>query len=319
MSVEENDPFSQRVRDELVRLWPEDSLARRAELAGLVRTRGTLHLVGRGQVSLSLTTEHPGVARRILSLLKDVSGVHALVRVYQNRRLRRRPIYDLSLERGGEAVLEALGILVRGNRLRVGLKEEFRRKAAARRAYLRGVFLGAGSVANPEKGHHLEMVFGDEGQALVAKSLLAGFGLRPGLSRRQQRYLLYLKGSEDIVSFLNLVGAHQALLSYENTRALKSVKNQVNRQVNADTANLARTVEAAQRQIGDIRLLAETLGLEALPPGLRQLAEARLADPEASLTELGRLLDPPLGKSGVNHRLRKLSQLAAEVRAEVLD
>lgn len=314
MLVEENDPFSQRVRDELIRLVPEGDLSRRAELAGLVRTRGTLHLAGRGQVTLTLTTEHPGIARRILTLLREVGGRPALVRVYQNPRLRRKPIYALSLENGGETVLEKLGILGKENRLEKGLKEEFRRRAQARRAYLRGLFLGAGSVANPEKRHHLELVFGDEGQARLARQLLTGFGLKPGLTQRQHKFVVYLKGGEDIASFLNLVGAHQALLEYENVRALKSVKNQVNRQVNADTANLARTVEAAERHIEKLKFLARTIGLKSLPAGLRQVAEARLAHPEASLAELGQLLDPPLGKSGVNHRLRKLSQLADEIR-----
>ncbi|MGB9804650.1 DNA-binding protein WhiA, partial [Desulfofundulus sp.] len=195
-----------------------------------------------------------------------------------------------------------------------GIPRELVRRECCRRAYLRGAFLGGGSVNNPEGTYHLEIITGNAEHARALGRLMGEFGLEARVSVRKNWHVVYLKDSDQIVALLNVMGAHAALLDFENVRIYKDVRNQVNRLVNCETANLNKVVEAALRQVEDIRFIAGTLGLEKLPPALRQVAEARLQYPDASLRELGEVLEPRVGKSGVNHRLRRLSEIAARLR-----
>ena len=183
------------------------------------------------------------------------------------------------------------------------------RRSCCRVAYLRGAFLGGGSVNRPEAGYHLELVSGNYQFAELLASLLKRLDMPAGLTDRKDAYVVYLKESDAIVDFLGVMQAEQAVEAFEVTRNVKEVRNQVNRLVNCETANLQKTVDAAGRQIADIRALAAAGRLAQLPPPLRAAAEARLAHPDATLAELAALLG--IGRSGVNHRLRKLSELAA--------
>ncbi len=214
-----------------------------------------------------------------------------------------------------ERVLEGLGILIDGGYETHRPPALAVMKAQGRRAYLRGSFLGAGSVANPEKAHHLEVRLGTEGSAMALREVLAREGITPGFRAKNGGWLVYLKECEPIVAFLTLIGSHGAVLRYQSVRVLRDVKSRVNRVVNCETANVSRIVETGLRQLEEILFIDKTVGLDSLSPGLRELAQLRMRHPEMSLSELGLLLEPAIGKSGVNHRLRRLSALATELKA----
>ena len=190
------------------------------------------------------------------------------------------------------------------------------KKECCRRSYLRGVFLGAGSLSDPMNSYHLEIVANSEEYAESLVKLIETFGLHPKISSRKNVLLVYLKESEQIADFLNIIGAHQALLELENIRIQKEMRNQVNRLVNCESANMNKTIDAAYKQRMNIELIQKYHGFEKLNEGLRAVAEARLEYPEVSLKELGTLMDPPIGKSGINHRMRKLEELADELRSK---
>lgn len=187
-------------------------------------------------------------------------------------------------------------------------------RMCCKRAYLRGVFLAAGSLTNPEKGYHFEIVCEVEKQANIIMGILIDFGLKAKLIERKKYYVVYIKDSSMIVDALNVMGAHVSLMDMENVRILKDVRNAVNRRVNCETANLNKTVSAAVKQIEDIKYIEAEKGIKYLPENLWEIARLRLEEPELSLKDLGQMLNPPLGKSGVNHRLRKISEIAEELR-----
>lgn len=179
-----------------------------------------------------------------------------------------------------------------------------------KRAYLRGAFLAAGSVNDPSGAYHFEIVCkGDENVSRL-KKVIEGLELTPGITKRKGTTVVYLKEAEAIVTVLGLMGASRAVLAFEDARVLKDMRGQVNRKVNCETANISKTVGAGLRQIEAIKKIESKRGLSSLPDGLRKLAELRLENPDMPLSALGELLDPPLGKSGVNHRLRKLIEIA---------
>ena len=186
-------------------------------------------------------------------------------------------------------------------------------RSCCRRAYVRGAFLAAGSVSDPQKSYHLEIVCQDEKQALFLAGLLDSFDISAKIILRKKYHVLYVKEGTKIVETLNVMGAHVALMDFENMRILKEMRNSVNRKVNCETANIGKTVTAAQRQIDDIKLLMKSDAYDALSDELKEMAELRISHPEATLKELGELSIPPIGKSGVNHRLRKLSVIARDI------
>lgn len=196
-----------------------------------------------------------------------------------------------------------------------GFSEEFPEENTAR-AFLREAFLETGSMSNPEKGYHLEFVCEDESQAKKIIKTMQVFDIEAKTVQRKRYTIVYLKESEDIVELLNVMGAHVCLMNLENLRILKDMRNSINRRVNCEAANISKTVSAANKQIEDIQYIKEHYGFDDLSENLRQVAEARLAYPDATLKELGEYLVPPVGKSGVNHRLRKLSELADSIRGK---
>lgn len=183
-----------------------------------------------------------------------------------------------------------------------------------RRLFLRDVFLRSGSVSDPEKSYHFEIVCATKPEAERILTAIRDFGLDAKTVERKGHTVVYLKEAEQIADMLKILGASKSLLSYENVRIVKEMRNSVNRQVNCETANLGKTIGAAVRQVSDIRFIEERQGLSSLPENLREMAEIRLLHPEASLPELGTYFTPPIGKSGVNHRLRKISEIAEDLR-----
>ena len=187
-------------------------------------------------------------------------------------------------------------------------------RSCCKRAFLRGLFLACGSVTDPGRGYHLEMALSTMGKAREVTRILEHFGIEAKIVERKKNYIVYLKEGARIVEFLNVIEAHVALMEFENVRILKEMRNSINRQVNCETANIKKTVSAAARQIEDIQYIKDTSGFGTLPKGLAEIANLRLEHAEVSLKELGEMLVPPIGKSGVNHRLRKLSEIAEDLR-----
>ncbi|NLO96936.1 MAG: DNA-binding protein WhiA, partial [Peptococcaceae bacterium] len=181
----------------------------------------------------------------------------------------------------------------------------------------RGAFLAGGSISNPEGNYHLEITTNDLALAEDIVGLMNKFGLKAKISARKNFHVVYLKESDHIFEFLALIGAYQALFEFENIRILKDMRNQVNRIVNCETANLNKTVDAAVRLLENIRLIDRTIGLESLPDNLYQIARLRLDHPDFSLKELGEQLNPKIGKSGVNHRLRRIEEIAEKIQTEI--
>lgn len=187
-------------------------------------------------------------------------------------------------------------------------------RGCCKKAFVRGAFLAAGSVTNPQKGYHFEIVCDTDEQAQMLVNLIRSFDMEPKLVERKKYKVVYLKDGSNIVDILNVMGAHLSLMDMENVRIVKEMRNTVNRRVNCETANINRTVNAAVKQIEDIQYIEQTVGLKYLPDNLRELAVLRLEEDELPLKDLGAKLNPPLGKSGVNHRLRKISEIAEELR-----
>ena len=190
------------------------------------------------------------------------------------------------------------------------------KNACCKRAFLRGAFLSVGSMSDPQKSYHIEFVCDVEKQAQQIRDVVNSFDLEAKIVKRKKYYVVYLKEGAGLVDLLNIMGAHLSLMSLENLRIEKEMRNSINRKVNCETANITKTVNAANKQIEDIQWLEKHYGLSNLPDNLREMAKIRLAYRESSLQELGGYLNPPVGKSGVNHRLRKLSELAEQIRVK---
>ncbi|MDK2824785.1 MAG: cell division protein WhiA [Clostridia bacterium] len=312
--------FSEKTKNELARIIPQNRCCQMAELAGLVRMDGTILISTNNQIGLELTTENAAVARKVLKLAKLVFNVETEIRIQKKNRLKKNNIYLVKIPPHNKVreILNTLGITQEGLLINPQVSSVVTKKKCCRRSYLRGVFLGAGSVNDPENTYHLEIITTSQEYAESLVKLIKKFHLEPKISSRKNWYVVYLKESEQIVTFLNIIEAHTALLNLESIRIQKEMRNKVNRLVNCETANLTKTINAAFRQKKNIELIAKTLGLDNLPPGLRQVAELRLEHPDISLKELGEITDPKLGKSGINHRMRKLEKLADKIRNQNL-
>ena len=308
-----DDPsFSSQVKDELAHTIPELPCCQRMELAALLRANGRITLSGQNRLGVTLSTDHAAVARKVYRLVKQHFAVQTELMVLRRRRLRKNLMYQVRIpgQPGVVEMLKALGIVDGSGNLTDWQALPNLQQDHCRRAYLRGCFLGTGWVSSPERQHHLEITTTATEAADALGQILFSYGIPIRAAYRKDYMVLYLKEADEVVRFLGLVGAHQALLHYEDVRAKKDLKNLVNRQVNAETANLSKTVEAAARQIEMVEQLRTSGALERLSPPLRELAVLRLHHPDASLKELGEMCNPPVGKSGINHRMRLLMKLA---------
>lgn len=306
--------FAAEVKNELARLHTEKSCCQLAELTALMRMGGTMLIGGRNQLGVNFTTENAAVARKVVTLIKSGFDVKIQIMVSRGRRLKKNNIYVIRVLPSPVVteLLATLGI-INGDRTIARTDVGLLRKACCRRAYLRGAFLGGGSVNRPEGEYHLELVTGNIDFAKTLLRVMKTFRIPARLTDRKQDYVVYIKEGDAITTFLQMIGAHGALLAFENVRVVKDVRNRVNRLVNCETANLQKTVDAAIRQIENINLIAEKVGLENLPPALREVAELRLSHPHATLQELVQIMDGKITKSGIYHRFRKLEQIAGEL------
>ena len=302
--------FSGQIKEELAQVISSPRHCQLAELAALVQFCGHIEEDG----SLLVQSENPLVIRKCFTLLKKTFKIEAVAKSQmqtQNYRL---------FVTGEDAfrVLEALKICDTAGHLMMRHLTDpvLIKNSCCKRAYLRGCYMAVGSMSDPYKSYHLELVCGLQAQAEQLLKILHDFSLDAKMIVRKKYHVVYMKEGENIADFLNITEAHKASMEFENTRIYKGMRNMVNRKVNCEAANITKTVNAATRQVEDIRLIREKMGLEGLPEPLRQMAYVRLENPQASLGELGKLLDPPVGKSGVNHRLRKLGELAKELKVK---
>jgi len=309
----EDRSFSAMVKAELALVTPDLPCCRRMELAGLVRALGTVELLGRGRIALTLSTDSAPVSRKVIRLLKAVApAVKYEVMVMRRRKLRKNLVYRVHIphQPGALELLRLAGFLDGEGRPAEWAEPPELAHDHCMRAFLRGTFLGSGWVAAPEKQHHLEMSTTATEVADALGQMLFACGIAARMVARRGSLVLYVKEADQIIRFLGLIGAHQALLRYEEVRVIKEMKNQVNRQVNAELANVAKQADAAARQVEAIERLKASGALERVSPALRELAALRLAYPDASLKELGELCRPPVSKSGAAHRMRQLMALA---------
>ncbi|MCG4585882.1 DNA-binding protein WhiA, partial [Anaerosalibacter bizertensis] len=222
--------------------------------------------------------------------------------------------------RSTKKILEDIG-LIRTNgddyfQVDYKIPQDIINKRCCKRSFIRGAFLGGGSISNPEKTYHLEFVTTNEEHGKELSDLINSFGLSSKIVLRKENFVIYLKEGEQIVDLLNIMGAHLALLKLEDIRVLKDVRNNINRIVNCETANLSKTIDASLRQIENIEYIDRIIGLEKLPKNLSDLAYLRLEHRDASLKELGAMLNPPVGKSGVNHRFRRIEEIVDNLKKE---
>lgn len=310
--------FSAKTKNELSRIVLEKDCCPMAELAALVRMNGTIQISGLKNVNLKFTTENAAIARRIFTLLKEIYKEDIEVMVRRNKQLKKNNnylVYINNKEISKKALRDVEFITKENNLFNPNYKipKKIIRKRCCKRSYIRGAFLGGGSITNPEKTYHLEFVTGSEDHSNDLMNLINSFGLNSKIVLRKEYRVVYIKEGEQISDLLNIIGAHQSLLKFEDIRVLKDVRNNINRLVNCETANLGKTINASMRQVESIKKIMNTIGLSSIPDNLREVAELRLEFRDSTLKELGSMLDPPVTKSGVNHRLRKLEKIAEEI------
>ncbi|TYQ16399.1 UNVERIFIED_CONTAM: hypothetical protein Cloal_2933 [Acetivibrio alkalicellulosi] len=311
--------FSSTVKNELCRINISDRYIMLAELAAVVRISGHVKVFSSNEINLRITTENAALARKVFLIIKDLYGINAEMIIRRSPKLKKHVIYILILtcSKGLKKILDDINIVCECEVYKTVKHLPYTtmlKRKSYKKAYLRGAFLAAGSMSDPEKTYHLEIISHSLDLANELNDLINEFNLNSKIIKRKCNYVVYLKEGENIVDLLNIVGAHSALLNLENVRILKDMRNSVNRIVNCETANLQKMVEASVRQVKNIMYIKENLGFEKLPENLRDIAELRLEYSDSNLKELGEMLTPSLGKSGVNHRLRKLDNIADNIR-----
>lgn len=283
--------FSSEVKEELAKHLGKSRHCQIAELAALIAFEGKMNVA---ESENQLVAEKYHLLLKQLYNIEEIHSEEDVWRVFSSVKMwdetERKPVLSETVK----------GLLIQQN--------------CCRRAYIRGAFLAGGSISDPNKSYHFEIVCRDQEQAKQLRDIINSFGMDAKIVARKKYEIVYLKEGAQIVDILNVMEAHVALMNLENVRILKEMRNSVNRKVNCETANISKTVNAAVKQLADIEYIRETAGLSSLPDNLKEMALLRLEYPDAPLAELGTYLDPPVGKSGVNHRLRKISEIAEGLR-----
>lgn len=285
--------FSSEIKEELAKHISPGRHCQIAELAAILNFAGQY---GKGQnekYTIGVQTENESVVRKYFTLLRKTYNIDTEIEMNES---------------------DFQGFMAKYGDMNHTVSPLVIKNSCCQRAFLRGAFLTIGSISDPEKGYHLEFVCLNEEKANQLQSIIQGFNIEAKIVQRKKYYVVYLKEGAGIVDLLNVMEAHVALMNLENLRILKEMRNSINRRVNCEAANITKTVTAASRQIEDIQFVKDRYGFENLQDKLREIAEIRLEYPDAPLKELGDYLYPKVGKSGVNHRLRKLSEIAESIR-----
>ena len=308
--------FASETKNELARIMPEKKCCQLAEIAGFMRIAGSIRLAGGGKFRIVMTTNNPAVARHYKTLIKEYFSIDTDLSMGQDTSLKRGHAYILTIgpENLSEAILRETGILMikEGmNFISDGIYDGLIRTKCCRKAYLRGAFLAAGTVNNPEKEYHFEISTGTEILAKEVRRLFNSFvDINGKIVTRKKGYGVYLKTGDQIKDMLALMGASNQFFKFDQTMMVKDLKAQTYRINNFDNANIDKAIRAAEAQISAIKKIQEKKGLDFLTPKLREAAEARLEHPEVGLEELGQLMEPALSKSGINNRLRRIEEIA---------
>lgn len=310
--------FSGKIKEELSRHWTEARHCQIAEIAAIISMCGKVSIDSYEHYLIKIHTENISVARKYFTLLQKTFNIESEIRISRNR-LRESLSYTVVIKRHKDAirVLQAAKLIDKDGEITEELsllKNMVLQQTCCKRAFVRGAFLATGSMNNPEKSYHFEIVCMSEQKAEQLRAVINSFGMDAKVILRKKSYVVYLKEGSQIVDALNVMGATVALMEMENIRILKGMRNTVNRKVNCETANINKTVSAAVKQVEDILYIEGQIGLHKLPENLEEIARLRLEYREATLKELGDLLSIPVGKSGVNHRLRKISDMAEKLR-----
>lgn len=316
--------FSSKVKEELSRQWSPARHCQIAETAAVLSLCGRVKISASDHYAIEIHTENLAVARKYFTLLKKTFNIRTDVSIRSGINPGRSRTYIVAVREHEEAlkVLQAVKLINSQGEIGENLsliRNVVLQNACCRRAFIRGAFLAAGSISAPEKFYHFEIVCPTEPKAEQLKNIIATFDIEAKIVPRKKYYVVYIKEGSQIVDILNVMEAPVSLMELENIRIVKEMRGSVNRQVNCETANINKTVSAAVKQIEDIRFIQSVAGLSGLPESLQEMARIRLERPEATLKELGEALEPPVGKSGVNHRLRKLSLVAEELRQQFPD
>lgn len=299
--------FSSDVKKELALIKPEKECCALSELCAMYATMGSLSLLGLGKIKVEFSSESLSVCRSAYTLLQQTLGITPQIQYVSNARFggTRKCVLIIGPIQS-PTLLKALGMMDESGSFRSYTPRLPVSRMCCMRAYLRGVMLGGGTMSNPEQGYHLELPVRDGEMQNTTAKCLQRMGLPIRLSERREHTYFYFKQSDQIVDFLTLLGANTSVMQIEDLRVKRQVMETVNRAMNCDSANLQKQMNASQQQVEAIRRLIESDRFTTLPPSLQQIAHARLNAPDASLQELGEMLDPPIGKSGVNHRMRRL-------------
>lgn len=311
--------FSGKIKKELAQQLSKSKHCQIAEITAIISMCGKVSINSREQYSIKVRTENISVAKKYFTLLRKTFNISNEILVSRNRS-NDNVSYTVLIKNHDDAmhVLQACKLIDEDGEI----GEEFSlvrnvivQRNCCKRAFIRGAFLATGSMNNPEKSYHIEIVCTASKKANQLCTVINSFGLDAKVIARKRTYVVYLKEGAQIVDLLNIMEASVGLMEMENVRILKEIRNSLNRQVNCETANINKTVAASVKQAEDIKYIRDTVGLEELPEGLREIAELRLEYADATLKELGDMLSTPIGKSGVNHRLRKISEVAEELRS----
>ena len=271
------------------------------------------------RVRIEIHTENVTVARKYFTLLKKTYNINTDISIRHSSSLNKSRSYILSVNDDETArkilmtcrLMKPFGVIEEDFSISDSLIIQ---RECCKRAFIRGAFLASGSVSDPVKTYHFEIVCLSEAKAKQLQMIMETFNINARVIKRRKYFVVYVKDSSQVVDLLNIMGAYNALMDMENVRIVKDMRNNVNRKVNCETANINKTVSAAVKQIEDIRFIQMSSAFDELPESLQEMAELRVRYPEATLAELGQLLDTPVGKSGVNHRLKKISLFADELR-----
>ncbi len=304
--------FSGNVKNELSEHWTKARHCQIAELAAMISMCGTILIDSRDHVSIRMHTENIAVARKYFTLIRKTFNINTDVSIRRN--LTKQSVSYYVVVKNHEDAQKILQATKMAGEDLYTVNHIVMQQTCCKRAFLRGTFLAAGSMSDPNKSYHFEIVCAGEQVARQIQGLMQNFSMEAKIVQRKKNFVVYLKEGSQIVDMLNIMEAHISLMELENVRILKDMRNTVNRKVNCETANINKTVSAAVKQVEDIEYIQNTVGLGTLNEGLNDMAVVRLANPDATLKELGELLSQPVGKSGVNHRLRKLGEIADDIR-----
>lgn len=313
--------FSKDVKDELSKQISSARHCQIAELAAMISLCGRIIITENDRYILKIHTENLTVARKYFTLIKKTFNINTEISIKRNNFLKRSKIYSLIIMDHDIVIkiLQATKLIDEDKEIKENLSlmnNLIIQNACCKRAFIRGAFLANGSMSDPEKTYHFEIVAPNEPKARQLQEIINSFDIDAKIVIRKKYFVIYVKEGSQIVDLLNIMEAHVALMNLENVRILKEMRNSINRQVNCEAANINKTVVAATKQIDDIIYIKSQIGFSELSEGLEEIANLRIEYPDASLKELGALLSPPIGKSGVNHRLRKLSILADNLREQ---